>query len=425
MRQAEGLCGGRITPEELDELSARHPQGNFQETSHMMELARRHGSEVEAVGVRRGGALVAGCFVAYGTGRLGTTGSIWCGPLCDLHDRELAAALTGAIRDSAKAHHAVSVSCWPDFVYQLHDSEGTPVGEPDQASFDTLADLGWEHGGFQVGYATVCHRWVYVKDLTGIGSEQELLDSYAKYRRRNIRIARESYVGVRPMGRDEMGLFQRLCDMSSEKQGFEGRGAAYYEDLFDVFGDDVQFRVAEIDLARYRAHWEEKLAHDRASVAATEARIAQGRANPKAAKHLEALRAEVDGAERRLTEADELIARDGELVPIGCICYLYHEREVVGLSAGNDERYARFYASALLHHLIMVDAVARGIGRYNFYGISGIFDKDDPSYGVYEFKTRFNGYVEEMPGEFTLPVDPLRHGAKRLAGRLLGRLGRA
>ena len=43
--------------------------------------------------------------------------------------------------------------------------------------------------------------------------------------------------------------------------------------------------------------------------------------------------------------------------------------------------------------------------KYNFYGISGNFDKKDPDYGIYEFKKGFNGYVEEYVGEFELPLN--------------------
>lgn len=53
--------------------------------------------------------------------------------------------------------------------------------------------------------------------------------------------------------------------------------------------------------------------------------------------------------------------------------------------------------------------------RFNFYGISGIFDANDPSYGVWQFKTRFGGFVEELPGKFTLPVDGLRFGVSEAA----------
>ena len=41
---------------------------------------------------------------------------------------------------------------------------------------------------------------------------------------------------------------------------------------------------------------------------------------------------------------------------------------------------------------------------YNFYGISGNFDKDNERYGVFDFKKGFNATVDELIGEFDLPI---------------------
>ncbi|HJI55078.1 MAG TPA: aminoacyltransferase [Bifidobacteriaceae bacterium] len=52
--------------------------------------------------------------------------------------------------------------------------------------------------------------------------------------------------------------------------------------------------------------------------------------------------------------------------------------------------------------------------------MSGVFDDpEDDGRGVLEFKQGFNGYVEELPGEFTLPVSKLRYGVSDLAHKLL------
>mgnify|MGYP000010369936 FL=1 len=71
---------------------------------------------------------------------------------------------------------------------------------------------------------------------------------------------------------------------------------------------------------------------------------------------------------------------------------------------------------------MMSRCLERGVTRYNFYGISGVFDDpEDDGRGVLEFKQGFDGYVEELPGEFTLPVNKLRCGVSDLAHKLLRR----
>ncbi len=64
--------------------------------------------------------------------------------------------------------------------------------------------------------------------------------------------------------------------------------------------------------------------------------------------------------------------------------------------------------NALIQYEAMLRlCVEQGIARYNFYGIDGVFD--DPNSegrGVLEFKQGFNGYVEELPGEFMRVLRP-------------------
>ena len=50
-------------------------------------------------------------------------------------------------------------------------------------------------------------------------------------------------------------------------------------------------------------------------------------------------------------------------------------------------------------------AINHGYERYNFYGITGIFDEKNPLYGLYSFKRDFGGQVVELIGEFDLIVD--------------------
>ncbi len=45
-------------------------------------------------------------------------------------------------------------------------------------------------------------------------------------------------------------------------------------------------------------------------------------------------------------------------------------------------------------------------------------DANDEGRGVLEFKQGFNGYVEQIVGKFTLPVDSFRLGVSNIAHEL-------
>ena len=159
---------GVITPEELDRLSEATSQGSFQQWSGQVRLAKIRGHEAECVGVcDASGNLVTGCVILYLNGRFGADGSVYFGPIGISDDPALLRAITEAICESARRHHAFSVACWPNVAYRLYSSDGQPDGEPNDALLAGFADAGWTHGGFHTGYDVVC-QWMYVKDLTGI-----------------------------------------------------------------------------------------------------------------------------------------------------------------------------------------------------------------------------------------------------------------
>ncbi len=118
-------------------------------------------------------------------------------------------------------------------------------------AMDNMARFGWKHGGFTVGYESVVNRWNFVKGLDGIRHQEELLASFSKYRRKNIRIAQDSGLRVRRLERGELSTFVKLCDMSAARQGFKSRDLAYYERLFDTFGDLIEFKVVETHFDEY------------------------------------------------------------------------------------------------------------------------------------------------------------------------------
>ena len=78
-----------ITFNQLDLLSAGHPQGGLQQTGHMAHLAAPDVEATDLIGVTRNGVLTAGCLIAWTRGRFGLEGSIWLGPLCALDDPKL------------------------------------------------------------------------------------------------------------------------------------------------------------------------------------------------------------------------------------------------------------------------------------------------------------------------------------------------
>lgn len=413
-----------LTPQEFDAFSSKHPQSNFQQTSAMGRLRAMDGIEVEYLGVRESGTIVAAALFETHRSRFSTFSEVHDGPLCDWRDREVVECFMNALRRHAKAKGAAQLSITPEAPYRLRNSDGSLIegeqGAPADYIVETLKDCGFEHEGFTVGYTAV-PRWRYVKDLSGISDEKALLKSYDKRTQWSVKRASSMGVHVRELGAGELGVFADIERQTAERRGFEYRGEGYFRRFKEAFGDRAHFMVAEIHVAEYVADMEAKRDALQAKVEALQAKQAQ-HPTTRTERQLGEETRNLEAARKRLAEAAEY-AGDGDVLPAAASLFVENPRETVYLFSGSVERYKPFYASALIQHWAMLHlCVERGVGRYNFYGISGVFDDpDDEGRGVLEFKQGFNGYVEELPGSFVLPVRPMVFRLKNLAHRILGR----
>ncbi|KFI63218.1 peptidoglycan bridge formation glycyltransferase FemA/FemB family protein [Bifidobacterium cuniculi] len=403
------LAPRALTDSEFSDLAARAADGNFQQTLHMRDLAHAHGMDTSFVGIVDGaGTPVTGAMVVYTHSRLGDEGSIWAGPLGDMDDAATVRALTEAIVSDARHHHAVDVNAWPVHPYRSHRSDGSADGAPDAALMRAFGAAGWQHHGFDTGYGTVINRWVYVKDLDGIEDEESLLASYSKRTQWSVKRARSSGVIVREVGEDELGTFARIEQDTANRRNFAFRGEQYFHDFAHAFGDDAHFLIASIDTAAYLEQMERRSAELQQLVDGLTAKIAR-RETTKLRRRLNEESSNLAAANKRLASARALRER-GDLLPAACSLFVDTPQETVYLFSGSEEEFKPFYASALIQHEAMLRyCVRRGVPRYNFYGIDGVFDDpDSEGRGVLEFKQGFNGRVEELPGEFTIPVGKFR-----------------
>ena len=411
-----------LTEGELDAFSARHPQGNFQQTSLMGRVRSANGAEVTRLGVVEDGQVVAAVQLEVYRSRLSTFAEVHDGPLCDFHDVALTKYLFENLAAFARKAGCAQLDITPEMPYQERDSEGEPLpgAEPDRAAFESITSCGFTHAGFTREYNAV-PRWRYVKDLTGISDEAALLASYAKKTKRNVGISRDSFVTVERIGRDQLATYHAICQLSCDKREFDNRPLEYFEQIYDTLGDTAEFNVAYVDLGAYHADWQARLAKLDADIA----RLDTPGDAPRSAKterRLADLREKQGAAKRRVDATAALIAECGERVPAAAALFVWHPRECVYLYSGNDGRFAEFCATAAIQHHVMLECLERGVTRYNFYGIDGDFgDHEGGARGLLQFKQGFCGYVEELMGSFTLPVRPVVFAAKQLAHKILGR----
>ena len=119
----------------------------------------------------------------------------------------------------------------------------------------------------------------------------------------------------------------------------------------------------------------------------------------------ETSRNEIKRLEKNINHLKELKEKHGEIITLGGILFYLSKNEVLSSVGGSYDEFMEFQSAYTLHWAGLKYAIENNYDRYNFYGISGIFDENNPLFGLYSFKRDFGGKVVELIGEFDLVVD--------------------
>ncbi|MGI6547750.1 MAG: lipid II:glycine glycyltransferase FemX [Bacillota bacterium] len=173
----------------------------------------------------------------------------------------------------------------------------------------------------------------------------EIIANFAPKTRYNIRLAGRRGVEVEIGARQEdMAVFYQILEVTAERDGFLVRSARYFDDIWRLF---ITKGYAQLFMARYQGK----------IIAATLAFICGDK-----------------------------------------VWYLY------GASSNEHRNVMPNY---LLQWEMIRWAKESGCQIYDFRGVSGDLNENNPLYGLYRFKKGFSGDFVEFIGEFDLPVAKL------------------
>ena len=349
----------QLTDEEYASFQENHPCGQFLNTPEAMQMKLVDGWDVEYVGVKKDGQLVCATnLTSIPVMKIYRYYRAQRGYLMDYSDTEVLKFFTKELKSYLHAKKGLYLEMDPNVFHKERDIDGNVVegGYDHSDVVRKLQKLGYEHEGFTVGYEDRDPRWIFTLLING-RSEQELLKSFHQQTRWSINKTIKQGIKVRELGLDEVSIFLNMMHETAERRGFAKREDEWY--------------VRQIE----------------------------------------------DLSLKKRNEALEMQEQYGPVINMATSLFLIGNGEIVYMHSATDDTFRKYNAPYAIHWYMIRYAIAHGYNRYNFYGISGIFDKEDESYGVYDFKRGFTGVVEEYIGYFTLPISDMMYKMyKKLKG---------
>ena len=212
-----------------------HPRGHFLQLPEWAQV--KSGWRGEQIVSRGGdGAIRGGMSLLIR--RLPVFGDLaYCprGPVCGHDDMDAMAELTDGCRELMGRYGAFVVRAEPDF----------PEG--DEVFRACMESLGWRFRPCRDAFDTVQPRSLFRLRLSG-RTEEEIFAGFHKKLRYNIRLALRRGVYVEEGRREDLAALSALMDVTARRDGFLGRGLAYFQRFWDCLGPGrVSLLLAKLD----------------------------------------------------------------------------------------------------------------------------------------------------------------------------------
>ena len=397
-----------IAENEFVTFAEAHPQFSFFQTPAIANYRAKRGWEKHYVALKENQKIIAATMMLSKPAAFKK--KVFYaprGPLIDYENPEVLKTFFKKLKTYIRKRNGYIFRFDPYFEYQERDIDGKIVagGYNHEQAIKNLENL-----KIKIDPHPDQIKWMFALDLDK--SIDELKKAFKSNTRNLINKALKSGIKIRELKKDELKDFYKMCSATAKRKGFEheNKPLEYYEDFYDFFKKDIKYWMAELNIAEYQKTLKsQKRILEKTLVALEESPVGNcGR--------IKEAKITIDGINKRLEKAEKIKEEDGEKIQLSCGMFILSgKREIVYLIAGNAEKYLDLNAQYLIQWEIINFAKKHKYERYNFYGISGNFDKSNPAYGMYEFKKGFGGYVVELIGGFEMPVTSFYYLHKMLS----------
>lgn len=413
----------KISEKEFKKFADKNLEITFYQTISWAHLKKKNGWVAHYLGLEKDNKIIAGSLILSKTLPIIKKKMFYAprGFLLDYKNKEVLKEFTKQLKEYAKEEHAIFIKIDPYVEYKEHDNNGNIVEEglDNSICVENLKSLGYKHFGFNLMQDTLQPRWMHVIETEDKTLADVMKDMESKTRQ-ILRKNERSGIHTREISKEELPLFKDIMQHTSDRREFVDRPLSYYESMWDSLHDDgiLKILVAEIDFLEFEKNTKEELETNEKEL---KNRIYKHennilKMNPKKyEQNNKKNEQEIERLKKQLEKIKDYKEKYGNKKLLGGILFLIYGNEVLSLHGGTLDDVMQFQSAYTIHFAGVKHAVENGYKRYNFYGITGDFRKENPLYGLYLFKKSFGGHVVELIGEFDYIISPFWYHTYNIA----------
>lgn len=376
---------------EYEEYISKNKYTTFYQKEYWGKLKKDGGWNYKLVGMKKNNKIVGATLLLFKNLPLGL--KLFYSPrgfLIDYNDEELLKEFVLEIKEYVKKENGFILKIDPYVEYKTRDIDGNIVegGVDNSKVVENLKKLGFKHYGFNKDISKELQpRWMYVLDLKG-KTEDEIFSNFSKHYRKTIRRTEKQGLVVERISKDKLMDYKKIMEHTSSRRDFIDRPYSYYENMYDKIGENLIINVCYLDTNLGISKFKDEI------------KKIEGYQDIKD-YHLK----DIEDYKKKIELYESYQKKYGDKIPLAGTMSIVCGKEYLNLFGGAYEEFMHYDAQYLIKWHTMKEALNLGCEIYNFYGISGNFEKENNDmYGVYEFKRGFGGRVVELIGEFDLII---------------------
>ncbi|MDK0611712.1 peptidoglycan bridge formation glycyltransferase FemA/FemB family protein [Clostridium perfringens] len=342
---------------------------------------------------------------------------------CDYNNKKLLIEFTEYLREFAKKNNISFITIDPDIHLKENEealSEGTEIK-------NFLKSLGYKNTDSK-NFEAIQPNFVFRLPLPTEGNKMDIkkavFKKFSSKTRYNIKVAEERGLSVEvydkeTLNEDVLDRFHEIMVTTGKRDNFLVRHREYFKDMIDYLYPHCRLYMVKYSYENDFNRLSEKLNK-------------QEEAKTKAINKIEDLKVKLDAEtdedkksriekklndqDKRLKEAERQIEGfkkkisdiepfKGQEIYLSGSIYLYYGNKAWYLYGASENILRDTMPNFAMQWSMICDSIDLGCDVYDFRGVSGDLNPENPLYGLYKFKKGFNGNFVEFIGEFDIVVD--------------------
>lgn len=342
---------------------------------------------------------------------------------CDYNNKKLLIEFTEYLREFAKKNNISFITIDPDIHLKENEealSEGTEIK-------NFLKSLGYKNTDSK-NFEAIQPNFVFRLPLPTEGNKMDIkkavFKKFSSKTRYNIKVAEEIGLSVEvydkeTLNEDVLDRFHEIMVTTGKRDNFLVRHREYFKDMIDYLYPHCRLYMVKYSYENDFNRLSEKLNKQEEAKTKTINKIEELKVKLDAEtdedkksriekklndqdKRLKEAERQIEGFKKKISDIEPF---KGQEIYLSGSIYLYYGNKAWYLYGASENILRDTMPNFAMQWSMICDSIDLGCDVYDFRGVSGDLNPENPLYGLYKFKKGFNGNFVEFIGEFDIVVD--------------------